>query len=100
MITNLTLASIISTQWKLLNYFFMPVTKPPHLTILLFCKRRPFQIFAQFRGFSKETNSKNCIFHIEKEMERKDKMVKTAKYCHLVTWTQKSVTNKRERQLE
>ena len=28
----------------------MPVTKFPYLTIWLFCKRRPFYIFGQFRG--------------------------------------------------
>ena len=50
---------------------FMPVTKFPHLTIWLFCKRRPFRIFGQFRGLFKETNGKNWGFCIEKERERK-----------------------------
>ena len=38
---------------------FMPITKFLCLTILLFCKKRPFWIFGQFRVFFKETNSKN-----------------------------------------
>ena len=50
---------------------FMPVTKFPHLTIWLFCKRRPFQIFVQFRELFKETNNKNWGLCIEKERERK-----------------------------
>ena len=43
---------------------FMPVTKFHCLIIWLFCKRRPFWIFGQFRGLFKETNGKNwgvCI---------------------------------------
>ena len=38
---------------------FMPITKFPYLTIWLFCKRRPFQIFGQFRVLFNETKSKN-----------------------------------------
>ena len=43
----------------------MTVTKFPHLKIWLFCKRRLFQIFGQFRELFKETNGK--------ERERKNK---------------------------
>ena len=50
----------------------MPVTKFPHLTIWLFCKRKQFWIFGQFRRLFKETNDKNWRFCIEKERERKD----------------------------
>ena len=49
---------------------FMPVIKFPCLTIL-FCKRRPFQIFDQFRGLSKETNRKNWGAYLGKKRERK-----------------------------
>ena len=51
---------------------FMPVTNFPCLTILLFCKKKPFQIFGQFRGFFKETNVKNWVSCIEKERRRKN----------------------------
>ena len=37
---------------------FMPVIKFPHFTILLFCKKRPFWIFGQCRGFSKKPTAK------------------------------------------
>ena len=50
----------------------MPVTNFPRLTILLFCKKKPFQIFGQFRGFFKETNVKNWVSCIEKERRRKN----------------------------
>ena len=50
---------------------FMPVTKFPCLTILLFCKRRPFQIFDQFRGLSKETKDKNWGADVGKVREKK-----------------------------
>ena len=50
---------------------FMPVTKFPHLTIWLFC-RRPFWIFVKFRGLLKKTNGKNWGFCIEKERETKN----------------------------
>ena len=49
----------------------MPVTKFPCLTIWLFCQRRPFQIFGQFRGFFKETNSKNWEFCVNGKKRRK-----------------------------
>ena len=92
---------------------FMPVTKFPHLTIWLFCKRS-FQIFGQFRELFKETNSKNWGFCIEDERERKKtrmakadfafrlkgrektQMAKVVKCCHQVTWAQKSMTKKIE----
>ena len=51
---------------------FMPVTRFPGLTIWLFCKRRLFQIFGQFRGLFKETTGKNWTFCIEEERERKN----------------------------
>ena len=75
---------------------FMPVTKFPHSTIWLFCKRRPFLIFGQFRGLFKETNSKNWGFCIEKERERNIWMAKVVTFCYQVTWAQKSMTKKRE----
>ena len=49
---------------------FMPVTKFPRLTILLFCKRRPFRFFGQFKNYFKETNNKNWVFCIEKGREK------------------------------
>ena len=49
---------------------FMPVIKFPCLTIL-FCKRRPFQIFDQFRGLSKETKDKHWGAYVGKEREKK-----------------------------
>ena len=51
---------------------FTPVTKFPHLTIWLFCKRRPFPIFGQFKGLFKETNGKSWGFCTENERERKN----------------------------
>ena len=53
-------------------FAWVPVTKFPHLTIWLLCKRTPFQIFGQFRGLFRETNCKNWGFGIEKERERKN----------------------------
>ena len=35
---------------------FMPVTEFPCLPIVLFCKKRPFWIFDQFRRLFKETS--------------------------------------------
>ena len=52
---------------------FMPVTKFPRLTILLFCKKRLFRIFGQFKRLFKETNDKNWIFCIKKEKKRKNR---------------------------
>ena len=53
---------------------FMPVSS---LKIWLFCKRRPFRIFGQFRGLYKETNDKNWGFCVEEERGgRKAKVVK------------------------
>ena len=75
---------------------FMLVTKFPHLKILLFCQRRPFQIFGQFRGLFQENNCQNWEFCVEKERE-KTRMVKVAKSCHQVTWAQKSMTKKKAR---
>ena len=51
---------------------FMSVTKFPHLTIWLFCRRRLVQIIGWFRGLFKETNNKNQGFCIEKERGRKN----------------------------
>ena len=49
----------------------MSVTTFPCVTIWLFCKRRPFRIFGQFReGGVKENNRKNCRFCVEKERQR------------------------------
>ena len=60
---------------------FMPVKKFPRLLILLFCQRRPFWIFGQFRGFFKEINCQNWEFYTEKERD-KTLMIKVAKSCH------------------
>ena len=66
---------------------FMPIIKFPRLTILVFCKRRPFWIFGQFRGFSKKPKVKIGYFALGKR--EKTRMVKVAKSCHQVTWAQK-----------
>ena len=62
LITNLLSDKYINTI-EIIKLFrvniFMPVTKLPFLTIFLFCKKRPFRIFDQFRGLFQETNSKN-----------------------------------------
>ena len=70
----------------------MPVTKFPCLTILLFCRKRHFQIFDQFRGLFKETDDKTWGAYNGKEKERKY----VAKSCRQVTWAQKKVIKKRE----
>ena len=75
---------------------FIPVTKCSCLTICLFCQKRPFRIFDQFRGLFKTTNSKNWGFCFEKKGREKTQMAKVVKSCHQVTWQQKSVTKKRE----
>ena len=67
----------------------MPVTKLPFLTIFLFCKKRPFRIFDQFRGLFQETNGKIWEVCVEKEKKRKTQITKVGKSCHQVTWTQK-----------
>ena len=72
MIAGLPLESIINTLEiiKLLRVnIFMPVTKFPHLTMWLFCKKRSFWIFGWFRGLFKETNGKNWGFCVEKGRE-------------------------------
>ena len=75
----------------------MPVTKFLRLTIWLFCKRRPFRIFGQFRELFKETTGKNWDFALRKKGREKTWMAaKLAKSCHQVTWAQKRVTKKRE----
>ena len=66
---------------------FVPVTKFSHLTIWLFCKRRPFQIFGRFRGLFKETSGKNWDFALRKKGREKTRMA---------TRVQKGVTKKRE----
>ena len=77
MIANLLLVSYkyhINTM-KIMKLFrvniFIPITKFPYLTILLFCKRRSFRIFDQFRGLFKETNDKILGDYVGKERERK-----------------------------
>ena len=67
----------------------MPVIKLPFLTIFLFCKKRPFRNFDQFRGLFQETNGKNWEVCVEKEKKRKIQIIKVGKSCHQVTWTQK-----------
>ena len=97
MIANLLLASIGTIE--IIQLFevniFMPVTRFPSLTIL-FCKRRPFWIFDQFRGLFKETNSKNLGFALRKKGREKTRTVKVAKSCCQVTWAQKNLTKKRK----
>ena len=67
---------------------FMPATKFSRLTIWLFCKRRPFQIFSQIRGLFKETSgNKIGDFALRKKGAEKKWMVRRA---------QKTVTKKRE----
>ena len=48
----------------------MSISKFPCMTISLFCKRRPFLIFGQFRNFLKETSGKNWVVCAEKEREK------------------------------
>ena len=50
-----------------LSNYFMPVTKFLHLTILLFCKRRPFQIFDSSGEFSKKLTTKIGEFELGKK---------------------------------
>ena len=50
---------------------FMSLTAFPYLEILLIYKRNLFRIFGQFRGFFKETNSKNWGFCIDKKVKKK-----------------------------
>ena len=101
MIANLLLVSYkyhINTM-KIIKLFrvniFIPITKFPYLTILLFCERRSFRIFDQFRGLFKETNDKILGDYVGKGREN-IWMFKVAKSCHKVTWAQKKVTKKRE----
>ena len=47
---------------------FMPASNFSCKTILLFYKKKPFQIFGEFRGLLKETNSKNWRYCVEKNM--------------------------------
>ena len=67
---------------EIINLFgvniFMPVTKVHHLLIWLYCKRRLFQIFGQFRELFKETNGRSQGFCFEKERE-KHKMLRGGK---------------------
>ena len=65
---------------------FLPVTKFPHLTIWLFCKRRPYRIFGQFRGLFRGTNGKNRGFALRENVREKTRIAKRE---------QKSVTKKR-----
>ena len=50
---------------------FMSLTGFPYLEILLIYERNLFRIFGQFRGFFKETNSKNWGFCIDKKVKKK-----------------------------
>ena len=52
------------------------------------------------RGFSKKPTTKIGYFALRKKKREKTGMVKVAKSCHQVTWTQKSMIKKRERELE
>ena len=75
---------------------FMPVTKFPHLTIWLFCKKRPFRSLVSSGGFSKKPTAKIGDFALSKKGRAKTRMAKVVKSCHQVTWAQKTVTKKRE----
>ena len=70
---------------------FMPVTKFPCLTILLFCKKRPFQSLVNSRVFSKKPMAKTGYLALTKKGREKIWIGKVAKSCHQVTWVQKSV---------
>ena len=48
-----------------------------------------FQIFDQFKGLHKETNSKNREIHLKKEVEKKTNNTEVAKPCYGVAWKQK-----------
>ena len=55
---------------------FMPVTKFPRLTILLFCKKQPFRIFGQFKGaFQRNQWQKLGILHLERKEEKKQELL-------------------------
>ena len=57
----------------------MPATKFSCLTIWIFCKRRPFQIFSQIRGLFKETSgNKIGDFALRKKGREKRRMVRRA----------------------
>lgn len=76
---SLLLASSISTQWLLLNYFqwkVLSLLSFVWLTILLFYKRKLFWFFGQFRELSKETNGKNWGFFVEKKGREKHKWLR------------------------
>ena len=79
------------------NTFYVCVKLSFHwLKILLFYKRKLFQIFDQIRELFKNNNSK--IKGFAKKGEKKTRMTKVAKSCHQVTWTKKHVTKKRKLQ--
>ena len=76
------------------EHVFMPVSKFPHLTILLFSNI--IQDLWSVQGvFQRNQQQKLGILHWERKGE-KTQMVKVAKSCHQVTWAQKSVIKKRE----
>ena len=50
----------------------MPVPKFSRLKIWLFCERRLFRIFSQFRGFSKKSTTEIGDFTLRKKKERKN----------------------------
>ena len=75
---------------------FMPVGMFPCLTIWLFCIKKPFWTFGQFRRPFKETNGKNRDFALRKKGREKTQMAEVINCCHQVTWAQKTMTKKRE----
>ena len=95
LIASLLLASIISTQWKLLIYF----------EEIFLCLEQSFlasQFYYFVKGlFGSLISSGQGTFQIgdfvlRKKGRKKTQTVKVAKSCHQVTWAQKNVTKKRE----
>ena len=86
MIGNLLLASIKSTQLFRVN-IFMPVTKFPCLTILLFAKGGPSRSLISSGNFS--LTAKIEYFALRKKGREKTPIVKVLKSCHQVMGTKK-----------
>ena len=73
---------------------FLPVRKFSCLTILLFCKRGPFESLISSGHFSKKLEAIIGHFVSRKEGRENTQMFKVAKSFHQVIWAQK--TKKRE----
>ena len=63
---------------------FMPVRKFPHLTILLFCKKRPSDLWSVQGFFSKKPTVKIGYLALRKKEREKTRMVTVAKSFHQV----------------